>query len=349
MATTSFDARTNRPQWLVEALAWLEAGEPRLLSVWHQAVSSQPKPVSSPMRIAGVVPVHNRCAHTLACLASLVASVPDGVELRIFVVDDGSTDGTTEALSRALPAVQIVRGNGTLFYSGGINVGLETALVWEPEFVLFFNNDQIFDGELLTHSLSTALERRAVVGALLLRWDQPEEVFQVGQFWETWYGGFRHFRGLTPRDFPGVPIGVRALSGNCVLAPVAAVRAAGYMDARHLPMFGDTEYFERMRKAGWELVVEPRAKVWCEPNRVHTTRGQSLSVMLRQFFIDRNHYNNLWHNARRICYSAPNRRLGLAAAFIYFGRLALKCVGLGGTWPAWRNPPLYWSTTPPPT
>ncbi len=265
------------------------------------------------------------------------------------MVDDGSTDGTADAVQKSFPDVEIVPGDGTLFYSAGVNVGLTRALSWEPDFVLFFNNDQIFDSQALSRGLATAMNGGTVVGALLLRWDKPEEVFQVGQFWNTWYGGYQAFRGLTLEDFPADPIRVQALSGNCVLAPVEAVRRAGFMDARHLPMFGDTEYFGRMRRAGWPLLVEPRARVWCEPNRVHRIRGQKPSTVFRQLFVDRMHYNHLGHNFRRVFYSAPTRWQGFCGALVFFARLALKAIGLGGQWPGWRNPPIYWQQPLPPT
>ena len=61
-----------------------------------------------PIRLAIVAPVHNRRELTLQCLRSLSRIDRTGLEVMIFIVDDGCTDGTREAVEEGFPEVKVV-------------------------------------------------------------------------------------------------------------------------------------------------------------------------------------------------------------------------------------------------
>src|SRR6187549_1054616 len=127
-----------------------------------------------PIKVAIVTPVHNRRELTLLCLRSLSRVDKTGLEIAVWIVDDGSTDGTSEAVREQFPHVNLVAGDGDLWYTEGTNVGVREALKWKPDFVLMMNDDQVFDGSFLTRLVTTAIENpRSVVGSVLLLWDQP--------------------------------------------------------------------------------------------------------------------------------------------------------------------------------
>src|SRR6185436_948902 len=81
----------------------------------------------------------NRRAETLACLASLERATLDGVT--IVVVDNGSRDGTVEAVRMAHPTVRIVALEENRGFAGGCNAGIRAALDAGAGAVLLLNND----------------------------------------------------------------------------------------------------------------------------------------------------------------------------------------------------------------
>ena len=87
-------------------------------------------------KIEIVTPVHNRREETLQCLRSLSKVETSGLSLHIVIVDDGSTDGTAEAVAAEFPKVEIVSGDGSLWYTAGTNRGIEAALRHDPDYVL---------------------------------------------------------------------------------------------------------------------------------------------------------------------------------------------------------------------
>ncbi|MEP6847687.1 MAG: glycosyltransferase family 2 protein [Acidobacteriota bacterium] len=285
------------------------------------------------IKIVIVAPVYNRKEVTLKCLKSISRLQKDDLEIHTIIVDDGSTDGTADAINEEFPDVEIVVGDGNLFYTGGTNRGIEAALLHDPKYVLAINDDSVFDEDSIKIMIECAeTHPRSVIGALLLNWETPHKILQVSPQWKFWLGGMRHWRKQTVWSVPEGPWETELIVGNCVLYPVEAIRNVGLMNEALLPQFGDAEYTPRMRRKGWRLLIEPRARVFCKPNDETTGfRHLSLTRMLRElmspptgaYSVRRRIYANLA--------AAPNRLQGLLALPIFYFRVLLG-INSEGRW-----------------
>ncbi|MEP6787005.1 MAG: glycosyltransferase, partial [Acidobacteriota bacterium] len=101
------------------------------------------------LRIEIVSPVRNRREITLQCLRSLERIDAAGLDIHTIIVDDGSIDGTSDAIRQGFPDVEIIYGNGNLWCSGAANLGIERALQYEPDYILLINDDTVFDSNFL--------------------------------------------------------------------------------------------------------------------------------------------------------------------------------------------------------
>jgi GT2 family glycosyltransferase len=277
------------------------------------------------IRVEIVIPVFNRRATTLQCLKSLSRINRKNLDIHIIVVDDASTDGTKHAIETCFPEVEVVLGSGDLWYSGGINLGIQTALKYNPKYILTINDDEVFDSEFLKLLVETAEKYpRSVVGSLLLLWDTPHKVFQTAAIWDFWKGGWFHWQNQTVWTMPKSAFEVEIIVGNCVLYPTDAIKECGLMDLKHHPHFGDAEYTPRMRKNGWKLLIEPQSRVFCQPNDVpKSPRSLDFLKLFDAIFVDLRHIHNLRRRYFCTIAGATTKLQGKLAVLIFFARLII--------------------------
>ena len=283
-------------------------------------------------KVALVIPVYNRRDTTLQALKSLTRIDNDGLDVRVYIVDDGSTDGTSDAIREQYPDTRLIQGDGTLHYAAGTNRGITAALEWDPDYIVTMNDDAVFHEQFLQRLVSTARRNpRSIVGALLLLWDEPHKVFQVGQVWDTWKGGWIIPDDLTAFNVPENEFEVECIVGNCVLFPTEAIRENGLMDEKTFPHgWGDAQYLMRMRKAGWRLLIQPKSYVWCEPNTNpaplhHLPPGEILRVL----FVKKRHPLNLQRQFIARWESAPSKPQAALSYGVYLAEMFVKSAKYG--------------------
>src|ERR1700687_977553 len=121
-----------------------------------------------------IVPVFNRRPLTerfLRCIRE--QSFRD---FEIIVVDDGSSDGTAEMIAGQFKEVQLLRGDGNLWWTGAINLGIQHAMVSasQDDAVLVINDDLEIDSGYLAnlHELWRAMPR-TLIGSVVVDINNP--------------------------------------------------------------------------------------------------------------------------------------------------------------------------------
>jgi GT2 family glycosyltransferase len=281
-------------------------------------------------RVEVVFPCHNRREITLQCLRSLAQIDRTGLAVHIVAVDDGSTDGTSAAIRKEFTDVEIVEGDGNLWFTAGTNRGIEAALKHKPDYVLCINDDEFFEPSFLRRMVDCAeANERSIVGALLVLWDDMKTVFQVAPRWETWNGGWQHLTQQTIETVPPEPFEVGIVVGNCVLVPAQAIRECGLMDEKNFVNFGDAEWTPRMKKRGWRLFIEPRAHVYCQPNTIgKSLRTLSPRELYQTLWADTGKQQNLRCMFRSYWTSAPSKAQAVIGFSAFVAQLGLQAVGL---------------------
>src|SRR5262245_64755150 len=151
----------------------------RVLSPVLGAAPAGPNRELTPADVAVLVLNWNKRDVTLACVASLTAADLGGAT--IWVVDNGSADGSVEAIRARFPAVRTVALPENRGYAGGNNAGIRAALETGARAVLLLNNDT----EVARDFLSPLLEvlngdpRTAAVSSAIMRLDSPTVLQQA--------------------------------------------------------------------------------------------------------------------------------------------------------------------------
>jgi GT2 family glycosyltransferase len=238
------------------------------------------------------------------------------------IVDDGSTDGTAEAIRSQFPDVELIVGDGSLWVTEATNVGVRAALKHEPDFILMINDDQVFDSNAVNYMVETAVANgKAILGPLLLIWNTPHKLFQTAPVWSTLHGGWRHWNEQTVWTVPDEPWQVDLIVGNCVLVPARAFKEGGLMDPRRFPNFGDAEFTPRLKRMGWRLLIDPRARVFCQPNDLPPRiREMGFRKTSRALLFDLKNTHNLRRRLYANLAGAPSKLQGMAAFAVFMLR-----------------------------
>lgn len=205
-----------------------------------------------------LIPVYNRKSITLSCLSKLQDS--NQIQLSIVVIDDGSIDGTSEAIYTQHPNVTILQGDGNLWWTGAIHQGMQCAYEQGAEFFVWLNDDCRVEPGAIADLVSFCQEHpHAIVGAQGFESDNPKQLSFGGKV-KTWKG----YRFIQPPTGQVVPCDL--LSGNLVCIPRSVVDAIGYPDIQVTPHYGgDSLYLIRAQKAGFQLFVDTRHTAWNSP------------------------------------------------------------------------------------
>ena len=222
-----------------------------------------------------VIPVHNPGPLLERCLESVFAST--GVELTIVVVDDGSTDGFVGKAVERWPELIVRPGDGDLWWSGAMNVGIQWARTGAFDYVLCLNHDCLVDPAAIAALVSQARGRRVLLGAKLLDLSRPNHLIGVGI---TFFRAGFTFIGAGQPDhgqFDHVR-SVDMIDGHALLLPVACLNEVGSFDEAAFPQYwGDIDLVLRARTQGWSAEVCPAARIWNETSQTGLALGHSSS------------------------------------------------------------------------
>jgi hypothetical protein len=215
-----------------------------------------------------IIVSYNTRAETLACLASLFAAPPAGLQ-RVFVVDNASSDGSADAVRQAWPDVVVVALDRNIGFGPANNVALRRA---SGELVLLLNSDTT----LPPGSIDALVARLEATGAVaagprLLDGHGRSEV-SFGPMLSPLTEAMQRVRvrlaarssGWARRYIAGLVSTEREVdwvSGACLLVRREAAAAAGLFDERYFLYEEDVDLCAALRARGGRILFTPRAEV----------------------------------------------------------------------------------------
>lgn len=175
----------------------------------------------------------NGCQDTLECLASLRRV--DYPNFTTVVVDNGSTDGSLDSITREFPDVVLLPTGTNLGYAGGNNAGIRWALDQGTDYILLLNNDTVVAADLLwTFRLAVAqVPPGSVLGAKIYFYDQPDTLWFAGGRWDPNYSQFEHIGYGLKDSCPSTAfVEVDYITGCALFTAATTFRTVGLLDER---------------------------------------------------------------------------------------------------------------------
>ncbi len=198
------------------------------------------------------------------CLESIKKLKTENWKLETIVVDNGSTDGSVEAMEARYKDIKILRNEENLGFAKANNQGIKTA---EGEFILLLNPDTEVKPDVLEELIKFVQNhpKAGVVGARLLNPDgsiQPS-VYHFPTIWrairEFWLGRKGEYDKYAPLEKKTIE--VEAVTGAAMLISRATIEKIGILDERYFMYFEDLDFCRRAREAGLKIYYLPSAEV----------------------------------------------------------------------------------------
>jgi len=252
--------------------------------------------VAATPRLSFVIPVRNDARNLRVCLASILAAIPDGLDVEILVGDNGSVDDSAQVASAAGARVLTLPG---VTVAGIRNIAAREA---RGDVLAFVDADHALEPGWAGAALA-AMEQPGVVAA-----GAPYHPPAGGTWVQRMYDAFRDHRE-TPTDVEWLG------SGNLVVSRQAFAQAGGF-DTRLLTC-EDVDLCQRLRQRGGRIVDVPAMR---------TTHFGDPATLKALFF------GELWRghdNLKTSLRSTPTLR-GLPSIAIPVVNLALVATALVG-------------------
>jgi GT2 family glycosyltransferase len=240
---------------------------------------------------------------TIECLESVYKLHVKNYELRVIVVDNGSSDDSVQKLNTKKANAQwnvvVLETGDNLGFAGGNNVGIQHALNNNADYVVLLNNDTVVSGNLIDGLLRTYKENPKA-GAV-----SPKIYFAKGyEFHKNkygrddlgkviWYAGGK----MDWNNVYGSNVGVDEVdtgqfektketdfaTGCCVMFPKSVLEKVGLLDEKYYLYMEDADLCERIKKSGYKIFYTPHAHLW---HKVSQSSG--IGSQLNDYFITRN-------------------------------------------------------------
>lgn len=227
--------------------------------------------MSGPLKVAVVIPAHNRIKITLDCLARLSNVVTEGISLQVIVVDDGSSDGTAAAIQELFAFVTVLRGDGNLWWSGATNLGVEHALKNGADYILTLNDDVDFEPDFLLKMLETADKYPKSIVCCLICYENIREVILSAGRYRAGFLGYKTLAKYANQNVASVTeetISTELESGYAMLIPTELFKLIGNFNATKFPHhMGDMDFVLRARSAGYPVLVNTKARLFTNPGK----------------------------------------------------------------------------------
>jgi GT2 family glycosyltransferase len=212
------------------------------------------------VKIAVLMTCFNRVQTTVNCLDHFYGCQrPEGWQLDVYLVDDGSPDGTGRIVAQSFPDVRIIQGTGHLYWCGGMRLAWKAASeAADYDGYLWLNDDTLVFPSALSEIASAWAEAsgRQAAAAIICGCTCNAQKTRCT------YGGRSAAGALI--DPTGQSARVDFINGNMVLVPKEVFLSVGNFPGYFTHALGDFDYSLRAEKVGHHSYITGNYVGVCE-------------------------------------------------------------------------------------
>lgn len=290
--------------------------------------------------IAVIVLCYNERKWLEKCLTSVIAT-EDG-DFSVYLVDNGSVDGSAEFVEHAFPTVRIVRNGSNLGFAGGNNEGIKAAVAAHADFLVLLNPDTWVEPSWLKEmrEIFTADPAISVATAMILNYENDDFDQNFLQILQATPGFIQDAWNKTVKPWYLTETG----SGAALMARRSFYESVGVIDPEFFIYFEEIDLLRRGRFHGHKIAVSTRGIIH-HYNRLETANsGRPVKIRFErghEIFTLKDQFNPALKCVIKFLMEVVSRPIG--AAFKGQWSRCLQLIRVGGElvvkspWILWRR------------
>lgn len=210
-------------------------------------------PNNQPM--VGIVILNwNGFDHTAACVRAL--SALDYPCYKVIVVDNHSTDGSAAKIKAEFPHIVTIENPENLGFAGGVNKGIEYALL-NCDYIWLLNNDAVIMNKEALSELVQACQENPHIGAAgsVIYTDEDHIQFSGARI------SFPRLIGKHNLDPLKAIRGTDYVTGCSMLIPAKVIQECGLMEEKYFLYYEDADFCYTLKSKGYRCVVVPASRI----------------------------------------------------------------------------------------
>lgn len=212
-------------------------------------------------KIAVLLTTYNRSAYTVKCIESL-SLANSNLDFRFVVTDDNSSDDTVERLKELPAKIKILKGNGNLFWNGGMRKSINYAIrsCDKFDYCLLINDDVVFYKDAISKMVKRLDESGADVIVGATKDDNGRMSYGAVIKTSNLFAKFTHLEPTNEYEQ------CDTFNCNCVLLKSSAFKNAGNLDPNYTHSMGDYDYGMHIRNLGMTIIGSDEYVGHCNDN-----------------------------------------------------------------------------------
>lgn len=281
------------------------------------------------IKITILIPVYNRIEITKLGLTSLYDAIKYYTEnckkhysIGIIVIDDGSTDGSSLWIEKNYPEINILKGNGNLWWTGAINTGARYAIEnLSTDYVILWNDDTSCEITYFIEleNILSSHNNDIIVGSTILNSDN-------NQLWSKLLY-FNPITGTSSYKEVSFPFGKKTLNwltGMGTIIPSNIIKEIGYWNNEKFPQyFGDIDFTLRASKRNYKIISSEKLIIY---NKTEYSSYKATNI--KSFFrsLESNNLNSRYNLKIRFQFYKEHCEsfFWLITFFLYYTKYAFK-------------------------
>ncbi|NQU34682.1 MAG: glycosyltransferase family 2 protein [Bacteroidetes bacterium] len=219
-------------------------------------------------KIGIAIASYNNKSLLMKCLKSVYNSTYKNIF--VVVLDDNSTDGSTDMIKNNFPSVFLIYGSGNYWWTRGTNEAIKQCLSHNCKYILVLNPDVIVPPNGIETLYNTAIiYPDSIIAPVVVSFSNPELIWWAGSTWKKlldllpiWSSTYLYKSGTKVDCLPSQIFKTSEAHGRSVLVPNYIFQKIGLYNQEMFPHYGaDTDFSFKSRKAGFSILINPSIRV----------------------------------------------------------------------------------------